>query len=592
MKKLLPILIPVILIAVGVTVYAAVTYLQPNSQLQINDAYADTEIFICLDRQGYSLVKPELLWSGPADIGSSAVSPSGDIYVRRRSMSQSAAPKCSLYIIENGEAVYIADDDYSFIAPLSFDLDGTCYFAETDGRIFKSINIETGGHTIFYQCQSIKPPSNNLRGLGFGPDGTIYFADDSRIYKVENGVESLLYDFRTRYRELNLVDMMWSIAIDREGTIYFTSEVFFWQGEGGYGGTPAGMVLQLTEEGEEQVICAAINQDARGISIGPDNLCYILTWVGQGSGNLMQLWKLALKQETISEEPFNYQGENIIDESKLNNYEKDALPYVQKYAEEEDVSPTLLMAIIKQESDFVTGAIGDNGLAIGYMQLHWDAAYDAGYRSKRDTFESYSEESKNLTREDWPTDGLDPDANVKYGCNYLKICYEKHKDSLIYDTPLKNTISAYNLGWPHGPDKSNETSYVTPILEDYEYYKNTYIAANGNDAAIHQRIVQTNTNTLQSHPFRSYDLYTVTTGTVSDLRGDSSGLSCLISNEPGNTTEVIIAIAKETIGHASRIRAEIGGTELDGDIVESKTMYFVVVSYPQTQNSQRLTLSW
>jgi len=142
------------------------------------------------------------------------------------------------------------------------------------------------------------------------------------------------------------------------------------------------------------------------------------------------------------------------------------------------------MAIIKQESNFNPDVIGDAGLAIGYMQLHWDAAYDAGYRSKRDTFEDYSVESKNLASEDWPTDGLDPDANVKYGCSYLKICYDKHKDSLIYDTPLKNAISAYNLGWPHGPDKINETSYVNPILENYGYYKSKYIPSMGNCSAV------------------------------------------------------------------------------------------------------------
>ncbi len=608
MKKRLPILLTVILLAVGAVTYIAVAYLQPSSQLQINDAYADTEVFICLDHNGYSLVKPELLWSGPADITSSAVSPNGDIYVRREFMSQSAPPKYSLYKIEDSKAVYIADDDYNRLTPLRFDLDGACYFAEANGTIFKSIDIETGSHTIYYRCQNIKPPSNYLRGFGFGPGGIIYFTDYHKIYKVENGVEALLYDFETRSRELNLMYLMWSIAIAREGTIYFTSDVFFRHGEGGSRGFgPAGMVLQLTEEGEEQVICAAINQEARGISIGPDNSYYILTWIGQRSGNnLMQLWKLPLRQETISEEPFDYQGEYVIAESKLNNEEKNALPYVQKYAEEEDVSPALLMAIIKQESDFYPDAIGDAGLAIGYMQLHWDAAYDAGYRSKRDTFESYSEESKSLAMQDWPTDGLDPDANVKYGCNYLKICYEKYKDSLIYNTPLENAISAYQLGWPHGPDKSNETSYVNTVLGHYEYYESKYITAIGNHGSVSQRIVQTNANTLESHPFSkktqrggvSFIVYTVTTGTVSDFReetnegGETDGLSCLISNESGSITEVIVAIPKDAIRHASRIQAEVGSTELDGDIVESESMYFVVVSYPQTQDLQRLTLSW
>jgi hypothetical protein len=158
-----------------------------------------------------------------------------------------------------------------------------------------------------------------------------------------------------------------------------------------------------------------------------------------------------------------------IDETKLNDDEKKPFPLVKKYAEEQGVSPALLMAIIKQESSFDPNKAGDGGLAIGYMQVHWDAAYDAGYRSSRDTFEDYSEESKNLAREDWPTDGFDTDTNIKYGCGYLKICYDKHKDSSVYNNPFKNAVSAYREGWPHGPDKENEW-YVNPVFQNYEIY--------------------------------------------------------------------------------------------------------------------------
>lgn len=185
-----------------------------------------------------------------------------------------------------------------------------------------------------------------------------------------------------------------------------------------------------------------------------------------------QLTKAELGTLTVDEDPFNYQGKYVIDETKLGGDEKNALPYVQKYAEEQRVSPALLMAITKQESNFDPNAIGDGGLAIGYMQLHWDAAYDAGYRSARG-------DSTDYAREDWPTDGLDPHTNIKYGCAYLKICYDKHKDSSIYGDPLKNAISAYNLGWPHGPDKTNENSYVNPILQSYENYKGKYAKAWG-----------------------------------------------------------------------------------------------------------------
>lgn len=585
MKRLLAILLAVILLAASCA--------QPSSLLQRDEKYSDTEIFIYLSDQGYSLVKPELLWSGPASLGFGFVgaSPDGSIYI--------APQEYTIFRIENGEAVQAGDytpPGFGGAWGFGFSSDGTLYFAGnvgSVGTIFKVSDARIGYDTVYYQREfKSTEPHNYIRGFAFSPNGILYFTDWTGIYKVENGVESLLYDFKTRARELNL-DEMWSMAIGGDRAVHFTSNLFFRTEGGGWRGVgPAGMVLRLTREGKEQVICAAISQEARGIAIGPDNSFYILTWIGQrSSNNVMQLWKLVPEQEAVSEEPFDYQGEHVIDETKLNSDEKTALRLVQKYAKEEAVSPALLMAIIKQESDFNADAIGDAGLAIGYMQLHWDAAYDAGYRSKRDTFEAYSEESKNLAREDWPTDGLDLDANVKYGSSYFKICYDKHKDSLIYDTTLKNVISAYNFGWPFGPDKSNETSYVNPILEHYEYYKS---------------IVQTNTNVLQWHSFVRktrrggccFNVYTVTNGIVRDFREETNereetnGLSCLISNELGSTTEVIIGIPKEAVGHSSQVRAKIDSTELDGDIIESKTMYFVVVSYPQIQDLQRLTLSW
>ena len=168
-------------------------------------------------------------------------------------------------------------------------------------------------------------------------------------------------------------------------------------------------------------------------------------------------------------DPFNYQGTYVIDEEKLSeNNEKNALPYVQKYAIEKEISPALLMALIKQESNFNPSAIGDAGKAIGYMQLHWDAAYDAGYRSSRDTFDDYTTDSKKLAEEDWQKDGLDQDTNIRYGSGYLRIVYEQYKSSEVYKDPLKNAISAYHNGRTKGPQKSDEDSYVKPVIQYYE----------------------------------------------------------------------------------------------------------------------------
>jgi len=115
-------------------------------------------------------------------------------------------------------------------------------------------------------------------------------------------------------------------------------------------------------------------------------------------------------QDRVTVDPFDYQGECELDESQLDNAEKEAIVHAQKYAEQFSISPALIMAIIRQESNFDPNAIGDAGLSIGYMQLHWSAAYDAGYRSSRDIFPNFSQESKDLAKEDWPINGLEKDA--------------------------------------------------------------------------------------------------------------------------------------------------------------------------------------
>ena len=180
---------------------------------------------------------------------------------------------------------------------------------------------------------------------------------------------------------------------------------------------------------------------------------------------------VALAEEDI----FSYQGDYQIDMAKLIGNENAAYHHVQKYAEERRISPALLMAMVTQESRFDPNAIGDGGLAIGYMQVHWDAAYDAGYRSARG---GATEDQKKLyAKEDWPTDGLNPDTNINYGSGYLKIAYDQWKDSSVYNNPVKNAISAYNKGRTHGPDLSNQATYVSPILTYYENYKSKYVAS-------------------------------------------------------------------------------------------------------------------
>jgi Transglycosylase SLT domain len=175
-------------------------------------------------------------------------------------------------------------------------------------------------------------------------------------------------------------------------------------------------------------------------------------------------------QDSVTVDPFDYQGECELDESQLDNAEKEAIVHVQKYAEQFSISPALIMAIVRQESNFVPNAIGDAGLSIGYMQLQWAAAYDAGYRSSRDIFSDFSQESKDLAKEDWLIDGLDKDINIQHGTGYINVCYNQYKDDPVYGDPLKSTISCYHLGRTTGPSMRNETTYVNPVVEFYNDY--------------------------------------------------------------------------------------------------------------------------
>jgi len=136
-------------------------------------------------------------------------------------------------------------------------------------------------------------------------------------------------------------------------------------------------------------------------------------------------------------------------EKELRNEEKEALPYVTKYAKNYGVSPALIMAIIRQESDFKPGATNSKSTAVGCMGVTYLAAKDAGYKGSR----------KKWVKED----GKDPDTNIKYGTKYLTILYARHAKNQswrVYDDPLKDIISAYKNGYPI---KENEW-YVNEVI--------------------------------------------------------------------------------------------------------------------------------
>ena len=142
------------------------------------------------------------------------------------------------------------------------------------------------------------------------------------------------------------------------------------------------------------------------------------------------------------EDAFNYQGEYTLELDELRDEESKALPYVMNYASEYKVSPCLIMAVIRQESDFDASANG--GADVGYMQVTYDAAKDGGYK---DTEQEWQEK-----------DGLDPELNIHYGTKYLmalnyifnegKLLTGDLKATKVPDTEerLKFVLAAYNGG--------------------------------------------------------------------------------------------------------------------------------------------------
>ena len=134
-----------------------------------------------------------------------------------------------------------------------------------------------------------------------------------------------------------------------------------------------------------------------------------------------------------------------------------------------DVSPAMVLAVIRTESDFKPEARSGAG-AIGLMQL------------MPETFAFLRDER---LREDIPDDAIwDVEVNIRYGTYYLSYLFDKFVDR-------RTALAAYNAGegrvinWLsdtalsdgstllHIPFKETE-NYVTATLEAYRYYLEKY----------------------------------------------------------------------------------------------------------------------
>lgn len=122
--------------------------------------------------------------------------------------------------------------------------------------------------------------------------------------------------------------------------------------------------------------------------------------------------------------------------------EDDLQTYIFEQAEERDVDPAIVIAIIKRESNFDTLAVGDEGNSLGLMQIQPRWSID---RMKE-------LECGNL---------LDPYQNVKVGIDILA-------DLMEEEEPLEWVLMAYNGGNAYADRLAGEgrvSEYAKKVIE-------------------------------------------------------------------------------------------------------------------------------
>ena len=125
--------------------------------------------------------------------------------------------------------------------------------------------------------------------------------------------------------------------------------------------------------------------------------------------------------------------------------------YITKYAKENDLDPYLVIAMIRQESNFVADA--RSPYAGGLMQL---------------TEVTADEYAKKMGLTDY--DYMDPETNIQIGCYVMASLIDKYDD-------VDTALAAYNAGvgnvdnWLKNPDYSldGETLYNIPYSETKNY---------------------------------------------------------------------------------------------------------------------------
>lgn len=141
--------------------------------------------------------------------------------------------------------------------------------------------------------------------------------------------------------------------------------------------------------------------------------------------------------------------------------EREVLPLVLSYSKTYELSPALVLAVIKTESGFRPNAVSEAG-AMGLMQL------------MPETFLYLSTEKLKETHHESAL--FDPDVNLRFGCYYLSYLFERFDD-------LTTVIAAYNAGegrvaaWLADPALSKDGKLLSiPFSETAAYVKSVNAA--------------------------------------------------------------------------------------------------------------------
>lgn len=127
--------------------------------------------------------------------------------------------------------------------------------------------------------------------------------------------------------------------------------------------------------------------------------------------------------------------------------------WIIKYSSRNELDPFLVMAVIKQESNFVPEA--HSGYAGGLMQLTEETA-------------KWNADRMGITTYDY----MDPETNIRMGCHYLKYLIDHYKN-------VDTALAAYNGGmgnvnsWLSSSECSSngETLEYIPFAETRAYVK-------------------------------------------------------------------------------------------------------------------------